>query len=53
MRPNNYDGEIVMDAVIAWFFEYTSIIAFGVALLLGIIGFVRRANQKKGHIWEP
>ena len=43
----------MINNVIAWFFENTSIFAFGVALLLGIIGFVKRANSKKGHVWEP
>jgi len=42
-----------MQNVIAWFFENTSIIAFGLALLFGIIGFVRRTKQKKRHVWEP
>ena len=38
---------------IAWFFENTSLIALVVALALGIFGFIRRANAKKGHVWEP
>jgi hypothetical protein len=38
---------------IAFFFENTSLIAFLLAFVLGIIGFIRRANKKKGHLWEP
>ena len=43
----------MINIIIERFFEYTSIIAFGVATLLGIIGFIRRAYQKRGHVWEP
>ncbi len=39
--------------VIGLFFENTSLIAFGLAFLLGIVGFIRRANNEKGHLWEP
>ena len=35
------------------FFENTSLIAFGLALVLGVIGFIRRANREKGNLWEP
>ena len=43
---------MITDAI-GLFFENTSLIAFGLAFLLGIVGFVRRANNKKGHLWEP
>ena len=42
-----------MEQFIAWFFENTSIILFVSAFLLGIIGAVKRANKKMGHVWEP
>lgn len=38
---------------IALFFENTSIIAFGLALILGAIGYIKRTNNKIGHAWEP
>ncbi len=43
----------MINTAIALFFENASLIAFGAALVLGIIGFIRRANQKMGHVWEP
>ena len=43
----------MINNALAWFFANTSLIAFGFAILLGIIGFVKRANSKKGHVWEP
>ncbi len=42
-----------MTDAIEFFFENTSLIAFALAFVLGIIGFVRRANNKRGHVWEP
>ena len=43
---------MITDAI-GLFFENTSLIAFGLAFFLGIVGFVRRVNNKKGHLWEP
>lgn len=43
----------MLTTIIEQLFKNTSLIALGLALLLGFIGFARRANQKKGHVWEP
>ena len=38
---------------ITFFLENTSIIAFGLAILLGTIGYIRRTKNKEIHVWEP
>ena len=38
---------------ITFFLENTSIIAFVLAILLGIIGYIRRTKNKEIHVWEP
>jgi hypothetical protein len=39
--------------VIAWLFENTSILLFGLALFLGFVGCIKRRKKAKANAWEP
>jgi uncharacterized membrane protein len=43
----------MINNVIAWVLENAFLVLFALSCLLGIVGFVRRANAKKGSVWEP
>lgn len=43
----------MINNAIAWFFENMSIFTFGLALILGAIGYIKRTKNKVGHTWEP
>ena len=43
----------MINNAIALFFENTSLIAFGLALILGTFGYIKRKNNKIASAWEP
>lgn len=43
----------MIDNAIAWFFENMSLVTFGLALILGTIGYIKRTKKKNGRAWEP
>ncbi|MDG1137272.1 MAG: hypothetical protein P8N28_03335 [Phycisphaerales bacterium] len=43
----------MIDDAIGLFFESTSLIAFGLAFILGMIGYIKRKTKKAGRPWEP